>query len=138
MSVYIPEKLRKEVAERAKFACEYCLLHEEDGFHTFHVDHIIPLKHGGPTLIENLSFTCPICNRNKGADIATVFYPSRIIIRLFDPRNDDWLNHFEIVGAAIKSKTKIGEATIKILGFNQSERLIERSFLIEVGRYPST
>ena len=94
MSVYIPEKLRLEVAERAKFSCEYCLLHEDDGFHTFHVDHIIPLKHGGLTSFENLSYTCPICNRNKGADIATVFYPSRVIVRLFDPRNDSWKDNF--------------------------------------------
>lgn len=33
----------------------------------FHVDHILPVKLGGKTNIENLQILCPTCNLRKGA-----------------------------------------------------------------------
>lgn len=38
----------------------------------FQLEHIISLKHGGKTALENLAYACPICNSGKGADIGTV------------------------------------------------------------------
>jgi hypothetical protein len=37
----------------------------------------------------------------------------------------------------IQPQTGIGEATTRILGFNHSDRLLERLTLIAVGRYPT-
>jgi len=54
MSVYISEKLRKKIIKRAHNLCEYCLFHEEDAFNTFHIEHIIPLKHNGKTILSNV------------------------------------------------------------------------------------
>jgi hypothetical protein len=50
----IPDALRRRARERAQNRCEYCLLHEDDAYLPFEVDHIIAEKHGGATLIENL------------------------------------------------------------------------------------
>ncbi|MEM8523888.1 MAG: HNH endonuclease [Bacteroidota bacterium] len=51
MSRYISETLKKEVFKRAKNCCEYCLLHQEDSYYTFQIDHIISIKHGGQTTL---------------------------------------------------------------------------------------
>jgi|GEM_PF-3333130 len=61
MSQYIPDALRKLVAERAGHRCEYCRISAIDTFFTFHIDHIISLKHGGEICAENLAYTCQIC-----------------------------------------------------------------------------
>ncbi len=72
MNSFVSEETRRLVAERADFLCEYCLLHEDDGFFAFQVDHIISRKHGGSSELENLAFTCPVCNRRKGSDLGTL------------------------------------------------------------------
>ena len=59
MSVYVSEQLRKAVTQRAKHLCEYCLFHEGDALNTFHIEHIIPLKHNGKTILSNLAYACP-------------------------------------------------------------------------------
>ena len=43
MSQYIPEALRKVVAERASYRCEYCQISALDTFFAFHIDHVISL-----------------------------------------------------------------------------------------------
>ncbi|WP_293070798.1 HNH endonuclease [Okeania sp. SIO2B3] len=69
---YISEKLRNQVASRADFLCEYCLISEEDTFLGFQIDHIISIKHGGATEVDNLAYTCTFCNRNKGSDLGSI------------------------------------------------------------------
>ncbi|MEO6038274.1 MAG: HNH endonuclease signature motif containing protein [Saprospiraceae bacterium] len=129
MSRYISDKLRREVATRAVSRCEYCGLDEDVAFFDFQVDHIISLKHGGETVSNNLSWACYSCNLYKGSDIGTVLLPEKTFIRLFDPRNDRWKDHFEIFNGVIQAKTLIGEATIKVLRMNEVERIIERQGL---------
>ena len=65
---YIPDVLREKVAERANYCCEYCLLHEQDSIYSHEIDHIIPEKHRGETVEDNLCYACLDCNRNKGTD----------------------------------------------------------------------
>lgn len=81
MTTRIPEKLRKEVSQRAGYKCEYCLIPEFFLATTFHIDHIRSQKHGGKTTIDNLAFTCPHCNQNKGSDVATFIGDSEQFIR---------------------------------------------------------
>jgi len=132
MSRYIPEELRRLVASRAGYCCEYCKFPEKIAFFSFQVDHIISIKHGGLNEPDNLSWSCYACNVNKGSDIGTVLLPDQTFVRLFNPRTDVWDNHFELKNGLIQPKTNIGEATIKVLKINQIERVIERQGLDKV------
>jgi 5-methylcytosine-specific restriction endonuclease McrA len=132
---YIPAALRRQVIERAKNCCEYCLIHEDDVSMRHEVDHIIAEKHGGTTTEENLAYACFLCNNNKGSDIASLSR-SGIVTRLFQPRSDIWAEHFRLDNAQIVPITDIGEATEWILGFNTTERCEERRGLIALDRYP--
>lgn len=129
MSRHVPEKLRSLVVERAQHRCEYCGIHEDESFFSFQIDHIISIKHGGATVLENLAWSCYTCNNAKGSDVGTVLLPDKTFVRLFNPREDIWPEHFEIEFGAIYAKTKIGEATIKVLNLNEVERIIERNDL---------
>jgi hypothetical protein len=138
-NTYVPVDLRRLVARRADFLCEYCLIHESDTFFGCEVDHILSEKHGGPTQEHNLSYACLFCNRAKGSDIASLSPDSGSLVRFFNPRIDLWADHFELdsEGIVITPRAEIGEATVRIFGFNRAERLLERSALKLVGRYPT-
>jgi len=137
MSYYISDTLRNIVIERAKHTCEYCLISQEDTFHACHIDHIISIKHGGATSATNLALACSICNRNKGSDVGSYLFSTNEFIRFFNPRKDMWTDHFYIENGKILAKTNIGEATLKILDFNNKELVIDRLLLIKARRYPS-
>lgn len=130
----ITESLRDFVADRANSCCEYCLLDSKYSFFSFHIEHIISLKHGGQTEPDNLALACSICNFNKGSDIATRLLPQPELIRFFNPRTDTWADHFKLEESGlIVAKTSIGEATIKIFKFNHPDSLIERKELLQKG-----
>ena len=133
----ISRSLRLLVATRADRLCEYCLIHEDDTFFGCEVDHIISLKHGGPIEEDNLAFACLFCNRHEGTDVGSIIAESGDFIRFFNPRQDSWSHHFRLEGALIKPITDIGRVTASILGFNTTERVLERETLIAVGRYPT-
>jgi hypothetical protein len=138
-NTYVPADLRRLVARRADFLCEYCLIHEDDTFFGCEVDHILSEKHGGPTQAANLGYACLFCNRAKGSDIASLLPASGALVRFFNPRTDSWADHFELdpKGILIIPRTQIGEATVRIFGFNRTERLLERTALKLVGHYPT-
>ena len=129
MSVYISEQVRKFVAKRALFCCEYCLLEEEDAYYSHQIEHIISRKHGGSTEISNLAYACSHCNSNKGTDLSTMLLPDKTLIGLFNPREQTWTEHFEVNNAVFYAKTLIGEATIKVLKMNDVDRIIERQLI---------
>lgn len=133
----ISQSLRRLVAARADRICEYCLIHEDDTFFGCEVDHIISLKHGGRTEEANLAFACLPCNRHKGTDIGSIAADSGEFIRLFNPRQDGWSDHFRLEGPLIKPITDIGKVTVSILQLHGVERILERETLIAIGRYPS-
>ena len=137
MASEVAAGLRAEVAHRADRRCEYCLIHEDDTFFGCEIDHIVSMKHSGPTLAMNLAYACSFCNRNKGSDIASVSGVAGELVRFFNPRIDLWSEHFRLEGSLIEPLTSIGEATARILKFNESERVLERETLIAIGRYPS-
>ena len=136
MTSYVSAELRRLVESRARGLYEYCLVHQGDTFFGCQVDHIISEKHGGATEAENLAYACTICNRAKGTDIASIAPSTGELTRLFNPRSDRWLDHFELNGVLIEPRTPVGEATARVLGFNETERVLEREALRHVGRYP--
>lgn len=96
MSRYISDSVRKLVFERAGNRCEYCLSYTHLSFFSFHIEHIVSIKHGGKTTLNNLALSCPICNLNKGSDLGTFLYDPNILTRFFNPRTDIWKEHFQI------------------------------------------
>ncbi len=136
MSRYLSNKLKELVPKRANFRCEYCRLSAELSYFPFHIEHIISLKHGGKTISINLAYACPLCNIKKGSDIATILNNPDVLIRFFNPRIDNWHEHFIIEDTGlIVSKTSIGEATIKIFNFNHPDSIIERFEMIHFGTF---
>jgi hypothetical protein len=135
---YVSAELRRTVARRAGYLCEYCLTHEEDTFLECEVDHIISEKHGGRTCEENLAYACFFCNRHKGSDVGSVVPGTERFVRFYNPRKDRWPEHFALSrdGIIIEPLSEIGEATVRIFGFNAEERILERKSLSEIGRYP--
>ena len=133
---YIPEILRQEVAERAEYRCEYCLIHQADSLYKHEIDHIIPEQHRGKTLSENLCLACLECNRNKGANFASFDPETNQVTLLFNPRKDEWEKHFRLDGAVIIPMTAEGRVTVFLLKLNDEMRLRSRRILVGVGRYP--
>jgi len=128
---------REFVWERARGRCEYCRLHQDDAdFLTFHVEHIIAEQHGGSNAVSNLCLSCPECNRFKGSDLASIDIETGQVVRLFNPRTDDWSAHFRLQGGRIGPLTPIGRVTEYLLQFNRPENVALRSTLRKAGDYP--
>ncbi|MCF2145358.1 HNH endonuclease [Desmonostoc muscorum LEGE 12446] len=132
----ISKELRQLVVKKASGRCEYCLIHQDFSIYTHEVDHIIALKHGGETIIENLALSCLSCNRRKGSDFATIDSITREIVPLFNLRCQVWDEHFYIEGARIEGKTQIGQGTAKLLQFNLPNRVLQRQVLMSQEQYP--
>ena len=73
----------------------------------FHVEHIIARQHRLDDSLANLALACDRCNFLKGPNIASTD-DDGTMTRLFDPRRDDWHEHFCLVGAEIIGITPVG------------------------------
>jgi len=69
---YIKAALRKQIYQRAKGCCEYCLIPDIAAFAPHEVDHVIAEKHGGLTKVDNLALSCALCNKHKGSDLTSI------------------------------------------------------------------
>jgi HNH endonuclease len=85
------------------------------------VDHIIPESLGGLTEQDNLWLACSLCNDHKGDRIAALDPDSSEIVRLFDPRHQNWSEHFAWTseGDHILGLTPAGRATVVVLNMNR-------------------
>ena len=128
--------MRRAVTERAGYCCEYCRMPEAELLAGCEVDHIISRKHGGLNDLANLALSCERCNRAKGTDAASVSGPPRKFIRLYNPRIDQWADHFRLEGARFMPVTEIGDVTVTLLRLNAPDRIIQRWSLQQVGAYP--
>ncbi len=132
---YIIAGLRRLVAERAAYCCEYCRVPEGATYYGCQIDHIISEKHGGSTTDRNLAYACGACNAHKGSDIASISTAGELT-RFFNPRTDAWNEHFQLSGAAILPLTAVGEVTLRLLTINSADRIMERLLLQSTGHYP--
>src|SRR5206468_9065072 len=133
MSREISPAERQYVADRAYHVCEYCLIHQDDTFWGCQIDHIISRKHGGVTEAANLAWACAACNNSKGSDLGTLAGPRSELTRLFHPRTVRWAECFQLHGVRIDPANLVGDATMKLLQFNEGNRLRERQVLAEAG-----
>ncbi len=133
--IHIPDHLRRLVIERALGCCEYCLIHQDDTPEPHHVDHSIAIKHGGMTILINLAFACARCNRFKGSDFAAIDPADGQPTFLFNPRTQDWNDHFKLDGALVVGLTPSGRATVGLLRMNDDAVVVHRRELIRKKRY---
>jgi hypothetical protein len=124
---------REAVRRRAENRCEYCLLQQEYSRLAHHVEHIVAQQHGGGDTLDNLALACNRCNRHKGPNLTGIDQASGHVVRLFDPRRDQWARHFAFRGARIEGITPTGRATTQVLSMNASRRLELRSRLLARG-----
>jgi hypothetical protein len=136
MTTYIPATLRQLVSQRASGACEYCLIHQIFSMYSHEIDHIIALKHGGESTEDNLVIACLPCNRHKGSDLTNIDPLTCVITPLFNPRNQIWIEHFQLEGGFILGLTEIGRMTVFLLRMNETSRLQLRQSLAAQGLYP--
>ena len=120
-------KTRQLVRDRAKNCCEYC--GREQGSSTFplQIEHVNPKKHGGTDASTNLALACIDCNLAKGPNLAGRESGSEQLVPLFNPRTQDWNDHFELRGVLILGRTAIGRVTAIVLNFNSGDRLAQRA-----------
>ena len=135
MSTYVPAALRRQVIERAGDRCEYCRFPQSLTLLAFEMEHIIAEKHGGTTSLENLALACPYCNRAKGTDLGSIDPETRQLTPFFNPRTQNWYEHFKLSGATIAPLTAEGRVTVTIFQLNHPDRLHERERLLKIGHY---
>lgn len=137
MSRYISDSLRQFVTERAESRCEYCLIPYIKPMFRFHIEHIIALKHGGETIIENLALACPYCNEHKGTDLGSLDWDRNGEFSFFfNPRSQNWTEHFRLQeNGRVETLTVEARVTERIFQFNEEERIEERHELIEAGMF---
>ena len=141
----LSEQARERVKRAAGYQCEYCKMR----LWPLTVDHVIPkfrwsatdererhqLPFADPDDERNLCCACFECNvigkrqRETGVDPHT-----GDVVRLFNPRSDDWSDHFEWVEGfiEIRGRTAVGRATVELLGLN-SDRYREQRLLLRAG-----
>jgi hypothetical protein len=137
MTSYIPDVMRRDVADRASLRCEYCRVHQDDRLFAHEIDHIVAAKHGGETQRDNLSLACAECNRYKGSDLYSLDSVTQTIVPLFHPRLDRWSDHFRASDGVIEALTPTGRVTARLLQFNRVDAIDRRRSLIGLGRYPA-
>jgi hypothetical protein len=128
--------LEEQVWFRARSRCEYCQLPFEFAELRFQVDHIIPRKHHGPTDKSNLALACFYCNSYKGPNLSGIAPVSNRVERLFDPRTDQWNEHFEWAGPYLVGLTPKGRATTDTLNINEPRAVNLRRYLMDAGVFP--
>ena len=116
--------LRSAVRERAGQRCEYCQRRQIDSpLIPLQIEHIIPRKHGGDDVSENLALACADCNLRKGSNLTGIDQVTNQITPLYDPRRQAWLEHFRWDEMRIVGLTPTGRATVRVLDLNSAERI---------------
>ena len=126
------------VADRAFHRCEYCHAPELVFNFPFEVEHIVPTSRGGTNAEINLALACRSCNLRKGIRISEIDPESNIEVRLFNPREDLWEEHFQVNSETglIIGITSIGRVTVKCLELNSQSQVIARQLWIRLGLFP--
>jgi hypothetical protein len=132
---YVPAQLRRLVIERADSRCEYCRLSQEGQEATFHIDHIIPKSIGGETIAENLALACVSCSLRKAARQSSIDPQTGKEVVLYNPRSDEWHDHFKWEGECISGMSPTGRATVTALNMNRLLAIAIRREEIALGRH---
>lgn len=86
---------------------------------------------GRVTLLPSCKPRPASCNLHKASNLSGIDPLTDSIARLFDPRNDEWSDHFSFHGTRIVGRTAVGRATVRVMGMNDRERVELRIHLLE-------
>jgi len=103
-----------------------------------HVEHIMPLAHGGTSDESNLWLACGWCNSYKGAKTHGIDPLTGVEAPLFSPRKQQWSEHFlwSTNGSEIVGLTAIGRATVRALRLNNEYIVASRRQWVAAGWHP--
>lgn len=140
MSYYISEEIRSRVREDCRDRCSYCQSLQKYILGILEIDHIIPKTDGGSDEAQNLCLACRLCNSYKSTQTSGRDPETLLKIALFNPRIQQWPNHFDWSkdGLYVVGKTACGRTTIGALQLNNSYALTVRSAWVSVGWHPPT
>ena len=121
------ERTRRFVRQRAGHRCEYCRLTEaQSPVAKLQIEHIVPRKHGGTDDPGNLALACIDCNLHKGANLTGIDPETGRVVELFNPRTQDWSEHFAWDAMFVIGMTAVGRTTIRVLEMNSEDRIRAR------------
>jgi 5-methylcytosine-specific restriction endonuclease McrA len=122
----------------ARQCCEYCQTQQRLIGMPLVIDHIRPRALGGSSDRANLAASCHRCNMLKGAKITAVDPTTGTDTRLFNPRRDNWHEHFAWTEQAthIQGLTAIGRATVPALQLNNAYAVASRAIWVSEGWHP--
>jgi len=134
----ISDSRKKQVAERARLYCEYCLSQSDFSPDSFSVEHIIPVSKSGSNDLDNLAYSCQGCNNRKYIHTEAIDPVTNTVIRLFHPREDRWSDHFQwsTDQSMIIGLTPSGRATVEKLDLNRKGVVNLRHVLTLIGEHP--
>lgn len=110
-STAVSVRLKRAVAERARYCCEYCFSQLRFSPDPFSVEHIIPSSRHGTDDFSNLAFACQGCNNRKYIDIDAIDPVTGETVALYHPRQHIWEEHF-----------RWSDDTIHIIGLSPTGR----------------
>lgn len=137
-------KIKKDLDEKirgdAKNRCGYCLNPQELMPYKLEIEHIYPKALGGETIEENLWLACRECNAHKSKKIKGFDILTEKTVKLFNPRQQIWREHFEFSQdfSEIIGKTPCGRATVDALQMNNSYQTTARLAWVETSKFPPT
>lgn len=140
MSAYIPESLKAQIRDCDRQQCCYCLTSEANSGPPMSFDHIHPQSKGGATSFENVCLACRSCDEYK-SDLTEAQDPlTGEIVSLFNPRTQQWLEHFawSLDATRVEGQTPTGRATIAALRINNPVIVPARSRWVISGWHPPT
>lgn len=115
--------IREQVRQRARYACEYCGVHETDAGGLLTVDHFHPQAHGGQNSPENLLYCCARCNQYK-ADYCPLDVNDPT---LWNPIRESSESHFVLVAdGTLYPLTPTGIFTLQRLRLNRPQLVTYR------------
>jgi len=135
---YISRVVRERTRAEAHNRCGYCLTPQTLAYDTLEIDHIIPEAAGGGNEPNNLWLACRPCNRHKGTQIDGRDPLTNQLVRLFDPRRENWRDHFTWSedGCIVIGQTACGRASVMALQINNAFAVETRRFWVEAGWHP--
>lgn len=132
------KKIRRLVAERANYCCEYCLTPAWFCPDPFSVEHILSKAKGGDDMLDNLALSCQGCNNRKYTFSNAIDPITGQVVLIYHPRNDDWSLHFKwnIDFSKIIGISPTGRATVERMGLNRKELVNLRKVLASANEHP--